>query len=195
MAHPPFLFLCAMLFAAGPALCQTNGDAVRGAAKTAACASCHGAAERPPLAGMPALAGQQPAFLVLQMFFMREGLRAVPAMTGMLKDFSDCDLEDTAAFYASQKPLPDTGKRDEALYTLGASLSRGMGCGNCHLADYRGQRHIPRLTGQREDYLAVALQAYRDDKRTGADTSMNAAMYGRTDSDIRALEHYLAQQP
>ena len=36
--------------------------------------------------------------------------------------------------------------------------------------------------------------AYRDDKRTCADTSMNAAMYGRSDSDIRALAHYFAQQ-
>ncbi len=183
-----------MLFATGPALCQTTGDTARGAAKATACASCHGDAQRPALPGMPTLAGQQPAFLVLQMFFMREGLRVVPAMAGMLKDFSDRDLEDAAAYFSAQKPLPDTGKRDAPLYVLGAGLSKGMGCGSCHLADYRGQRHIPRLTGQREDYLAAALQAYRDDKRTGADTSMNAAMYGRTDSDIRALAHYLAQQ-
>ncbi len=64
----------------------------------------------------------------------------------------------------------------------------------CHLQDFRGQRHIPRITHQYEDYLAATLRAYRDDKRAGSDTSMNAAMYQVTDSDIRALAHYLAQQ-
>ncbi len=184
----------ALLFAAGPAPGNANGDVARGAAKAAACAVCHGAAERPPLPAMPALAGQQTAFLVLQMFFMREGLRVVQPMAGLLKDFSDRDLEDVAAFFSAQKPSPDNGKRDQQHYARGADLSRGMGCGSCHLADYRGQRHIPRITGQREDYLALTLKAYRDDQRTGADTSMNAAMYRATDSDIRALAHYLAQQ-
>ena len=34
------------------------------------------------------------------MFYLREGLRDVPQMTGMLKGFSDPDLEDVAAYYA-----------------------------------------------------------------------------------------------
>ena len=192
MIRRAVIFTAAFLLTAGPAL--ANGDAARGAAKAAACASCHDAAEHPPLPGTPALAGQQSAFLVLQLFFMREGLRVVPSKAGLLKDFSDRDLEDVAAFFSGQKPSPDGGRRDAQLYARGAGLSQGMGCGSCHLADYRGQRHIPRTTHQREDYLALTLQAYRDDKRTGADTSMNAAMYRATDSDIRALAHYLAQQ-
>ena len=40
-------------------------------------------------AGMPALAGQQYEFLELQMILLREGLRDVPVMNGMLKAFSD----------------------------------------------------------------------------------------------------------
>ena len=194
MIRRAVIFSAAFLLAAGPVPGNANGDAVRGTAKVAACAVCHGAPERPPLPGMPTLAGQQTAFLVLQLFFMREGLRVVPLMAGLLKDFTDRDLEDVAAYFSAQKPSPDGGKRDPQLYARGANLSQGMGCGSCHLADYRGQRHIPRITHQREDYLALTLQAYRDDKRTGADTSMNAAMYRATDSDIRALAHYLAQQ-
>ncbi len=186
------VFLSAAILLGPP--CWANGDAARGAAKTAACTSCHGTADRPPLPGMPTLAGQQPAFLVSQLFFMREGLRVVPAMAGLFKDFSDRDLEDVAAYFSAQKPSPNGGKRDPQLYERGAALSRGMGCGSCHLADYRGQRHIPRITHQREDYLALTLRAYRDDQRAGADTSMNAAMYQATNSDIRALAHYLAQQ-
>ncbi len=188
------IFCAALLLTTGPTLCWAQGEPARGAAKAAACMSCHGTPERAPLPGMPTLAGQQSAFLVLQLFFMREGLRTVPLMAGLLKDFSDRDLEDVAAYFSAQKPTSDQGKRDSQLYARGASLAQGLGCGSCHLADYRGQRHIPRITRQREDYLALTLQAYRDDKRTGADTSMNAAMYSVTDGDIRALAHYLAQQ-
>jgi cytochrome c553 len=39
------------------------------------------------------------------------------------------------------------------------------------------------------------MKAYRDNKRTGTDTSMNAALYRVSDADIEALAHYLAQHP
>ena len=69
-----------------------------------------------------------------------------------------------------------------------------MGCGSCHLPDYRGQRQVPRLANQREDYLVAAMKAYRDNKRAGTDTSMNAVLYRVRDGDIQALAHYLAHQ-
>jgi cytochrome c553 len=50
------------------------------------------------------------------------------------------------------------------------------------------------MVNQREDYLAGALRAYRDDRRSGTDTSMNAVMYKAADSDIAAIAHYLAQR-
>ncbi len=184
----------ATLLAASPVSGNTRGDAVRGAAKAAACAACHGTPVRPPLPGIPTLAGQQAEFLVQQSFLMREGLREIPQMAGLLKGFTDGDLEDVAAYFSVQQPLRDSGKRDQQLYARGRDLAQGLACGSCHLADFFGQRHIPRITNQREDYLAATLQAYREDKRVGTDTNMNAAMYGMTDSDIRALAHFLAHQ-
>jgi len=69
-----------------------------------------------------------------------------------------------------------------------------MGCGSCHLQDFRGQKQIPRISNQREDYLAATMKAYRDNKRTGADTSMNGILYKMADGDIEALAHFLAHQ-
>jgi cytochrome c553 len=69
-----------------------------------------------------------------------------------------------------------------------------MACGSCHLGDYSGQRQVPRLAGQREDYLVASMKAYRDNKRVGTDTSMNGILYQVPDSDIQALAHYLAHQ-
>jgi cytochrome c553 len=52
---------------------------------------------------------------------------------------------------------------------------------------------MPRLAGQREDYLRSTLVAYRDGTRGGADTTMNDIMQGVSDDDIRALAHFLAR--
>lgn len=188
-----FFMLC-LATLCGNAIAQSKGDPARGATKVAVCAACHGANGAAPLAGMPALAGQQYEFLELQMILMREGLREVPVMDGMLKAFSDRDLIDIAAYYSAAKPAAGSGKRDAQRHKLGASLSGAMGCGSCHMTNYSGQRQVPRLTNQREDYLISALKAYRDNKRSGTDTSMNAVMYQASDADIAALAHYFAHQ-
>jgi cytochrome c553 len=174
---------------------QKTADAARGSIKAAACAVCHGSPEQPAQPGIPSLAGQQHEFLVLQMFYLREGLRAVPAMAGMLQGCSDRDLEDVAVYYARQQPAVPSSKPQEALRARGEALSKQMGCRSCHLDNYRGQKHVPAIARQREDYLISAMKAYRDNKRTGTDTSMNAALYRVSDADIEALAHYLAQHP
>ena len=187
---------CAIVLCAGVAIAPdlVAGDPARGNAKASTCGECHGGENKPPLAAVPILAGQNREFLVLQMFYLREGLRDVPQMAGLFKGFADGDLEDVAAYYAAQPvPKADAARKPE-LHARGAGLSKALGCGSCHLADYRGQKHVPRIANQREDYLAAALKDYRDNKRTGTDTSMNAAMYQASDADIAALAHYLAHQ-
>ena len=169
-------------------------DPAHGAAKAAPCAACHGSPSAAPLPGMPLLAGQQGEFLVLQMFLMREGLRNVPEMKGLLNGWTDADLENVGAFFAAQPPPAGGAKRDPKLHARGAAISQGMGCGSCHLQKYVGQRQVPRLANQREDYLASSMKAYRDNKRSGADTNMNGIMYKVSDSDIQALAHYFAHQ-
>lgn len=188
-----FVFL-GLACVAGAALAQSKADPSRGAARSASCVACHGSAERDALANTPYLAGQQSDFMVLQMVLLREGLRDVPIMTAALKGLTDPDLFDIAAYFSGQNPPGGNARPDSNLHARGAALSKAMGCGSCHLQDYRGQKQVPRLSNQREDYLFMSLQAYRDNQRVGADTSMNGILYRMPDSDIRALAHYLAHQ-
>ncbi|MGH8639596.1 MAG: c-type cytochrome [Burkholderiales bacterium] len=183
-----------MALACGPSAAQKSADPARGAAKAAACVACHGSADKPAQAGVPLLAGQHHEFLVLQMFYLREGLRDVPQMAGMLKGYTDRDLEDVAAYFARQKPAAGKTSTNGALRDRGEELAKSRGCNGCHLDDYRGQKHVPRIAGQREDYLVIALKSYRDNKRTGTDTSMNEAMYQVSDPDIAALAHFLVHR-
>lgn len=188
-----FFFLSLSLMCS-TATAQSRGDPARGAEKAAACTACHGPEGRAPLPGLPALAGQQREFLETQLVLLREGLRNVPGMEGVLRAFNDRDLIDIAAYYSATKPYTESGIRDAQKHAAGAAQSRARACGSCHLSDYSGQRSIPRISNQREDYLVTTLKAYRDDRRVGSDTNMNGLMYGISDTEIAALAHYLAHQ-
>ena len=158
-----------------------------------ACAKCHGEHGNLTTANVPSLAGQPPTFFELQMILFREGLRASREMQPIAGGMSDAEISALAAYYAAQKPRPPAGRPDKALYAKGRALAQKHHCGSCHLPDYRGRAQMPRLAGQREDYLAAAMTAYRDNQRSGSDTSMNGVMYGISNADIRALAHYLAR--
>jgi cytochrome c553 len=196
-ARRVFSLIGALSFAANITFAQSapsKGDPVRGETKIASCASCHGDAGRAPLAGMPLLAAQPEQYLSLQMILLREGLREIPQMAPFLKGLTDRDVTDIAAYYSGQPLLKSDAPRNSAIYNRGAALSKVMGCGSCHRADYSGQNQVPRIAGQREDYLTDALKAYRENKRVGTDTNMNGIVGQMGDEDMRALAHYLAQQ-
>lgn len=160
------------------------------------CATCHGVEGRSEMPNVPSLAGMPAEFITLQMILFREGLRDAPPMPQFAQGLSDTQIEQIAAFYASLPPgpAPDRGPRDAALAARGEALSGRMHCGVCHLPDFRGRAQMPRLAGQREEFLAQTLKEYRDNRRVGTDTQMNAVMYGVSDADIAALAHFLAQR-
>ena len=188
----------AAALAAAVAFPSAAQDAAQGAALAEArgCGSCHGAkgiAEQPP---MPSLAGQPAEFVTLQMILFRERLRDAPPMPDMAQGLDDGQVEDLAAHFAALPPgpAPDRGEADAGRAREGEALAGRMNCGVCHLPTYAGRAQIPRVAGQREEYLVQALTHYRDGTRRGSDTNMNAVMYGVTDAQIAALAHYLAQR-
>ncbi|MBR0645222.1 c-type cytochrome [Roseomonas hellenica] len=191
MSMKPAILAAALLAAAFivPAGAQAPPEAEQ-------CATCHGAEGRSETPNVPSLAGMPAEFITLQMILFREGLRDAPPMPQFAQGLSDAQIEQIAAFYASLPPgpAPDRGPRDAALAERGAALSARMHCGVCHLPDFRGRAQMPRLAGQREDFLAQTLKEYRDNRRVGTDTQMNAVMYGVSDADIAALAHFLAQR-
>jgi cytochrome c553 len=181
------------------ALCSSaalaqGGNAERAAPVAKICAACHGEDGNATVPATPSLAAQPETFLVSQMILFREKLRVVPTMAAVFEKTSEQDLLDLAAYFNKQALRRGAGARDNALYEKGAALSKRGSCGGCHLPDYRGREQIPRLAGQKEDYLAATMIAYRDNKRAGTDTTMTGILYGISDAEIKALAHYFAQQ-
>ncbi|MFH5926502.1 c-type cytochrome [Roseomonas xinghualingensis] len=173
-------------------------DAERGQALAAErnCMACHGERGVSAMENIPSLAGQQAQFITLQLVLFREGLRDVPPMEPAVEGLTDTQLEDLAAYFSSLPHAvpPDRARRNVGAYNNGAALSNRLRCGVCHLPNLTGQNQVPRIAGQREDFLAQTLRAYRDDKRHGTDTQMNAAVHGLSDAQINALAHYIAQR-
>jgi cytochrome c553 len=158
------------------------------------CEACHGAGGNSQTAGIPSIAAQPKVFLETQLVLFREELRRSPEMQPAVSGLTDKEITRLADHYAALPVRPSAeGPADPAIAKQGIALAKKLHCGSCHLPDFRGRAQIPRLAAQREDYLVESMLAYRDNRRTGGDTIMAAALYGVSDADIRALAHYLAR--
>ena len=156
------------------------------------CAGCHGETGNSSMEGIPSLAGQPALFVTNQLILMREGVRQIEQMTSFVKDLTDSEIEALAAYYSRLVPERSAESPDPGLAREGARLAAAMRCGTCHLPTYAGQNQVPRIAKQRVDYLIAAMAAYRGNRRSGSDTSMNAVLYGVRDAEITALAHFLA---
>jgi len=164
--------------------------------RLALCAACHGASGVSSIPGTPSLAAQPALFIENQLVLIREGVREVLGpMADAVKGMRDAEIRAMAAYYAKLKPRASTGEPDAATARRALAVARKAHCASCHLPDYGGREQIPRLAGQREEYLLEAMRAYRDNRRSGGDTLMAAALYGIADADLQVLARYLAQLP
>ena len=170
-------------------VCSAQSDFPR----QALCVSCHGAQVKSDIKGIPSLAGQPKLFIENQLVLIREGVREIPSMKGMLDGLTDDEAIAIAKYYAS---LPLNGipaDKDPQLFAQGEKLAQGMRCGICHLPNYVGRDQIPRLAGQRDDFLLHSLLQFRDGQAIGRDSNMAAAVIGVSDADLAALSYYFAR--
>ena len=161
--------------------------------RQALCAACHGADGNSQIKGIPSLAAQPKLFLENSLILMREGMREVPAMKGMLDGVTDAEVIELANFYSALTLVTPPADTQADLFKKGEQLASGMRCGICHLPNYMGREQMPRLAGQREDYLLHSLLQFKNNQAVGRDSNMAASVYGVADADLQALSHYLAR--
>jgi cytochrome c553 len=142
-----------------------------GAEFAAVCVDCHGQRGVSTEPGVPSLAGQQPAYLIVATQEYADGSRGHVGKQEMLEGLDQVDIEKMAMYFAAQAPQlrqpPEFGDP-----TAGEALSAP--CGECHGS--RGISHeplIPNLAGQEPSYLVNAIKAYRDHERSHEDMVAN----------------------
>jgi cytochrome c553 len=92
--------LASITFASGDA---SAADLAAGQAKAKeVCAACHGLDGNSQVPDYPKLGGQYPDYLAKALRDYKSGLRKNPIMAGMVAALTPDDIENVAAYYASQ---------------------------------------------------------------------------------------------
>ena len=157
------------------------------------CAACHGADGNSVIAGTPSIAGQPRIFLENYLVMTREGLRGNDVMRALLKGVPDKEIVALAVHFSKLKSRSPEEKQDPKLFSRGKDIAAKNRCASCHEKTYSGREQMPRLAGQREEFLAEVMLQYRHNKRPGGDTMMNAALHGIPEADFKALAHYFSR--
>jgi cytochrome c553 len=99
--------LAVTLLALLPAVAFPAGNAAAGQNKSAVCHACHGPTGISVQPIYPNLGGQHQDYLVKSLRGFRDGSRQNAVMSGFAANLSDTDIEDIAAWYASQQGLAE----------------------------------------------------------------------------------------
>ena len=194
------VFVSALLAATVANSGLAQGDAAAGQAKSALCATCHGADGNSALAVNPKLAGQNASYLMKQLMDYKSGARVNPTMSAMVASLTDQDIADIAAWYSSQEPTLQGA--DPALLELGESIYRGgnrelsvAACSACHSPTGKGNAPagFPSLSGQHPEYTLLQLKAFRSGERANDESAMMRSIVERlTDAELEALASYVS---
>jgi cytochrome c553 len=111
LAHTLARTLLALLLASLPVSLLAEGSPAAGKEKAKVCEACHGLDGKSIAPNYPNLAGQHEDYLVKALADYRAGRRTNPLMAPMAANLSDRDIEDLAAWYASQEGLKDLSIR------------------------------------------------------------------------------------
>jgi len=100
-----YMTALALICALSPlAPAHAGGDAEAGKTKAVICSACHGVDGNSINPLWPKLAGQHEAYLAKQIRAFKSGERTDATMAPMMLMVKDEDVDDIAAYYASQKP-------------------------------------------------------------------------------------------
>lgn len=162
----------------------------------AVCASCHGPNGRSDMPGVPVLAGQYPLYAITQLFLFREGRRDNEAMVALAKPMTDADLRGFSDHIGSLPPVPPPAPAvapDPQRMSQGRALAEQHRCNLCHGNDMAGGQQVPRIGGQKEEYLRQTLLGFKSGRRPGYTRAMTEALSQVPEADLDPLAYYIAR--
>jgi cytochrome c553 len=184
---------------------EIQGNAKDGAKKNAMCMGCHGIvgyqASFPEIHKVPKISGQGAKYITAALNAYKKGERKHPTMRGIADSLTDQDIADLAAFY-STNGVAEGAALPAAPAATGkaAELVAKGNCTSCHGASFSApvDPAYPRIAGQHDDYLFVALKSYKNESSAQVGRS-NAIMGGIakqfTNAELKELAKYVGSLP
>jgi cytochrome c553 len=160
--------------------------------KATLCSACHGENGIPQQQSTPIIWGQNQGYLYLQLRDYQRGTRQHEQMSPLASALSRDEMMEFAEYFA-QRPWPNLRQPSapEAVAAQAMRANLSVGCTGCHLEQYLGASTVPRLSGQREDYLVRTMTEFRARTR-GNNPGMSDLMNVTSEEQITALAKYLA---
>jgi cytochrome c553 len=171
------------------------GNALYAERFASVCAACHGANGRSDMAGTPVLAGQYSLYTITQLFLFREGRRTNEAMVALAKQMTDADLRGFSDFIGTLppvQPLAPATPPDASRMSKGQALAQQHKCVFCHGVALEGGQGVPRIGGQKEDYVRGTLRGFKSGERPGYTRAMTEALSQVPVEDLDVLAYYVA---
>ncbi len=194
-----FLLSCLMVLLM-PMHVFAAGDADEGRVKAATCAACHGQNGNSENPLWPKLAGQHAYYIEKELHDFQNEKRTDPSMSPMAMGLSDIDIENVAAFFASQPSTIEAA--GESKVALGEKLYRGgnadsavPACMACHgpSGAGNGPAKFPQVGGQHAAYLVKALNDFKAGSRSNDKQDMMRDIAGRMSAEeIEAVASYMS---
>lgn len=154
------------------------------------CFACHGDKGAAPLEKNPVLAGQEFYYLYVQLKDFKSGLRKSDIMGPVVQGLEQEQLKLVAQFFSKQSWPATTHTQDASMKPAVKPALDAGACISCHLGDFRGNSRVPRLAGQKVDYLTQTLLDFKSKARNNA-PAMASLMATFSESDITSLADYL----
>jgi cytochrome c553 len=139
---------------------------------------------------VPNLAGQNEAYLLVQMNKFVTGQRKNEFMEGLIKALSPEERANISLYFSQQSPTPKPAKNSDQVAD-GKRLYDKV-CINCHGPAGYGTEKVPRLASQQVGYLQESLKRYRNGSSERIDLQMAAYTRNLKDADIVSLAAYLS---
>ncbi len=197
------LLLGVGLYSQGFAQQETSPQAGQAAAApgyaqrfSAECSACHGETGHSDVPGVPVLAGQHSLYVITQLFLFREGRRHYEPMVALARQMTDTDLRGfsdvigklpAVAAQATPTPAPDLERMRQ-----GESLARQHRCLFCHGDDLAGGAQVPRVGGQKEDYVRMTLHGFKSGERPAYTRAMTEALSHVPLEELDIIAYYIA---
>ncbi|MCZ6805188.1 MAG: c-type cytochrome [Proteobacteria bacterium] len=176
-----------------------NGDPENGKALSQICATCHSVDGNSVNPVWPKLAGQHATYIVKQLVDFKDGRRVNAQMTPMVAPLSEQDMEDLAAYFASQNnkqgsARPEFIELGQRIYRSGDNQSGIPACLACHGPVGVGNPAAlyPLLSGQHAEYTSTQLKMFKTEERNNDVNNVMRTIAGpMTNAQIEAVSEYI----
>jgi cytochrome c553 len=155
------------------------------------CVSCHGEDGRPVVENAPILFGQEFYYMFVQLRDYAAGRRENEIMAPIAGELDRKQMEALALYFSEQSwPSIQHAASDQDIAT-GQKVGSAGQCPQCHLGGYNGNSRVPRLAGQKADYLAQTMLDFKNRIRKNA-PDKSSLIESFSEDDLKAMASYLA---